>query len=208
MILRTFRGMDVIVLCAFIAACERGPITTVASADSKVYEAFFAQNKQAPPDTLYFSDTTLVFDARASAGDAEPDRALLLGQLKNAEVPDELALSVSRRSAKKRPMNTLPLPQPAHILASGEIKGIFTRNPTDGWAEFYRRYPHAKRELNDPFGGYQAFSPIGYNGAGSEALFYSEHRCGPRCGSGQLVWVSRAPDGQWKVRKAIGLWIS
>jgi hypothetical protein len=185
-----------VALCGVLAACVPNPVTNAASVDSKVYEAFFGGRQLS--ETVYVADSSLTFDAFATGPGIETAGALQ--RLESEGVPNELASSLARASSQKRPTSALSLPQPVHILKASELKEIFSQNLVVGWADFYRRYPSAK--------GYQAFSPIGYSADRTNALFYHEHACGGLCGSGELVWVSRAPDGQWKVHKRLGLWIS
>jgi hypothetical protein len=185
-------------LCGFIVACAPNPVINPALTDSAVYEAFFSGGRQ-PGDTVYVKDSSLTFDAFSPEG-AGPDRELLNSRLTSEGVPNELASSLARASKVKQPSRTLSLPEPVHFLEASEMKEIFSQNPRTGWDEFYRRYPRAK--------GYQAFSPIGYSVDRTSALFYHEQGCGGLCGTGELVWVARSPDGQWKVKKQIGLWIS
>jgi hypothetical protein len=141
----------------------------------------------------------LVFDA-LGAREPDPEHSQMLGLLKREGVPRELASSLAQASAQKRLTRALRLPAPTRLLSAVELKEISPGNPSEYWNEFHRRYPRAK--------GYQAFSPIGYSTNGSEALFYHEYYCGGLCGGGNVVWVARDPNGQWKVRKTMNLWIS
>jgi len=193
------RHLGIGVLCGFLAGCGPNQVKSAEPPDAMVYAAFFAEGPRPRLDTLYLAESTLVFDALGTR-EPDPEHSQMLGLLKREGVSTELASSLSQASAQKRVTHALRLPAPAHILPAVELREIPSRDPREYWNEFYRRYPRAR--------GYQAFSPIGYSTDGSDALFYYEHYCGSLCGSGKLVWVSRGPNGQWKLRKTVELWIS
>jgi hypothetical protein len=70
---------------------------------------------------------------------------------------------------------------------------------TNGWARFYKEHPNAS--------GYWDFSAGGYSENGLEALVYIGHHCGGRCGTGNLVLLSKE-NGTWVVKNRLMLWIS
>lgn len=195
------RHLGIGVLSGLLAGCGPGPVNNAELPDAKVYAAFFAGRVQPlpRPDTLYVAESTLVFDA-LGAREPDPEHSQMLGLLKREGVPTELASSLSQASAQKRLTRALRLPPPTRLLSAAELKEISPGNPSEYWNEFHRRYPRA--------GSYHAFSPIGYNSNGSEALFYHEYYCGSLCAGGTVVWVSRGPNGEWKLRKTVELWIS
>lgn len=83
-------------------------------------------------------------------------------------------------------------------LANKEEQEFFNRKH-DGWKEFYKKYPKAA--------GIWSFSQPGYNRAKDEAVLYVTHICGWLCGTGHLVFLTKA-DGRWKVKNRLFLWIS
>lgn len=194
-----FRQFGIGVLGGLLAGCGPSQVNSAEPQDAKIYAAFFAESARPRAETLYVAESTLVFDALGTR-EPDPEHSQMLGLLKREGLSTELASSLSQASAQKRLTHALRLPAPTHVLSAVELMGISAGNPREYWNEFYRRYPRAK--------GYQAFSPIGYSNDGSEALFYHEHYCGGLCGAGNVVWVVRDPNGQWKVRKTMNLWIS
>ena len=67
------------------------------------------------------------------------------------------------------------------------------------WPAFYHEFPDSR--------GYWAFSPVGYDATGSEALVYVVHACGALCASGHWVHLKREARG-WSVAKKSLDWIS
>jgi hypothetical protein len=50
-------------------------------------------------------------------------------------------------------------------------------------------------------------SRIGFNAAGDQALLYCDHSCGSLTGEGEVILLEKV-DGEWRVMRRVGLWIS
>lgn len=85
-------------------------------------------------------------------------------------------------------------------LSVAELREIFRAGPGEGWVEFARRFPGARR--------YAAFSPVAYAADGRSALVYYEYHCGGLCGAGHLVFLERQADDRWRVTVALQTWVS
>ncbi len=70
---------------------------------------------------------------------------------------------------------------------------------TDGWDNFYEKYP-------DTF-GYISLSGVGFNSEIDRALVYTGSHCGYTCGAGYLYYLVK-DLGIWRIDKRIPLWIS
>jgi hypothetical protein len=55
--------------------------------------------------------------------------------------------------------------------------------------------------------GIVAWSRVGFNADGTQALFYEGYRCGELCGSGRYV-VMQKKNGSWTIGTAIVVWVS
>jgi hypothetical protein len=69
--------------------------------------------------------------------------------------------------------------------------------PAQGWARFHARFPDAA--------GLLGVSRVAIDEARLNALVYIEFACGPECGTGRLVRLTRV-DGLWQVQSGELLW--
>jgi hypothetical protein len=67
------------------------------------------------------------------------------------------------------------------------------------WTDFEAKYPGAS--------GFVAFSRVGFNAGGDEAIASMGYRCGDLCGAGGL-YVLVNEDGNWKVQETLMVWQS
>ncbi|MEZ5425030.1 MAG: hypothetical protein R2747_02090 [Pyrinomonadaceae bacterium] len=91
-----------------------------------------------------------------------------------------------------------PNKKEVHLLSRKEAILIFKKSP-QGWGEFLKIYPKA--------GGIISFSRIGFNPDRTQALVYVAKRCGPLCGDGAMIFLLKK-DGEWVVKKDLGIWVS
>jgi hypothetical protein len=64
----------------------------------------------------------------------------------------------------------------------------------DGWIRLDAMYPNS--------GGVLRFSRVGFDTRANQALVYIEHQCGPGCGAGRLVLLTRL-SGAWYLYKTV-----
>ena len=67
------------------------------------------------------------------------------------------------------------------------------------WTDFEDKYPGAR--------GFVAFSRVGFNADGDEAIASMGYRCGDLCGAGGL-YILVKEDGNWKVQEELMVWQS
>ena len=67
------------------------------------------------------------------------------------------------------------------------------------WFAFYKRFPGSP--------GIMAFSRVGFNEDGTQALLYASNTCGGLCGGGYYVLMEKH-NGRWVIVKEIEMWIS
>lgn len=79
-----------------------------------------------------------------------------------------------------------------------EIAKLFSFS--DGWKEFYKRYPNSE--------GILTFSRIGFNLDKTEALASICGQWGHSAGAGLYVTFSRAKDGAWEPQAEVRTWNS
>lgn len=77
---------------------------------------------------------------------------------------------------------------------------IFTdTDPAASWARFHKRFPHAA--------GLLSVSRVALDDTNTNALVYVEFACGPTCGTGRLVRLSRQDHG-WSVISGELMWVA
>jgi hypothetical protein len=115
-------------------------------------------------------------------------------------VPEALPPALETLSRVRRSSSDLALQRPIRLVTRSELREIFVRGRRDSWDEFYRRYPRQRNLLQ--------FSPVAFSSDKRHALVYYEYHCGFECGGGEIVWLVRADQRQWRVRKMIEVWVS
>src|SRR5581483_10093465 len=65
------------------------------------------------------------------------------------------------------------------------------------WFAFYNRFPGSP--------GIMAFSRVGFNEDGTQALLYASNTCGGLCGGGYYVLMEKH-NGRWVIVKEIEMW--
>lgn len=72
-------------------------------------------------------------------------------------------------------------------------------DPAAGWARFRKRFPHAP--------GLLAVSRVALDDTRTAALVYVEFACGPACGTGRLIRLSRV-NTTWAVLSGELMWVA
>lgn len=72
-------------------------------------------------------------------------------------------------------------------------------DPGLGWERFHKRFPHAP--------GLLSVSRVALDDAHANALVYVEFACGPACGTGRLIRLSRV-NATWAVLSGELMWVA
>lgn len=124
---------------------------------------------------------------------------------KRPETESDTASDFDAKNAKPSLLETrLHVRVPYVLVSNDELQGIFTTDAaghpnSDGWAQFYKRYPGSS--------GIVAFSQVGFNLKRDQALVWSVHQNGLVEGTGVFFVLSKN-NGVWKVEKQVMIWIS
>lgn len=207
-----------LIIAAVVFGCTRSPIPQGAasrgeSGDAAVYAALVDSLYSRPlSDSLFVTDSTLSFhvpstvgrpgelDPHASASARRVDSIRREHWRRFDSVPRPLMLQLERVTARRESSSILALPRPVHALSHAELHTLFRDGPSAGWSTFARTYPRAR--------GYSTFSRIAYGVDSTDALVYYEYHCGPLCGVGQAVYLTRRADQRWRVREVLQFWVS
>lgn len=180
----------------FVSACgmlrteNRSPSRSMST---QVYAALLdSLYKQPDSDTILIADSTIRFHVPTNS--VEPWRRQF------DSIPSDLPPRLEHVSRDRQSSTALPLPRPIRLLPYTELREIFKNGAGRGWQEFTRRYPRQRQYLQ--------LSPIVFDADSLNALVYYEYHCGPLCGGGDAVWLTRGLSHKWNVRKVIGFWVS
>lgn len=174
------------------------PICTVTAEDVTVYAAVLnnfgkpdnAHRERVTPD-LMVADTTVNpkdYSGQGGLGSRLKLKAELQ-TIANFDVRVRSACSLGSRWGKRGSVQ----------IVSAEYLADFFKHRSDGWQDFYNKYPKS--------GGYFDFSTVGYNSAHSEALAYVGYHCGWMCGTGELLLLEKQA-GKWHVENRTVAWVS
>ena len=86
------------------------------------------------------------------------------------------------------------------LISSTELDAIFSEGILQGWEKFRKSYPDVH--------GYVALSAVGFNADKSFAVVYSSSNCGPKCGAGAFVTLSKKAGFWRKNSDRLCSWIS
>ena len=86
-------------------------------------------------------------------------------------------------------LDQLDLGRKVEVVSSAELDRIFSEGVFEGWANFDKRYPGVH--------GYIELSAVGFTPDRNFAVVYSAVHCGPKCGTGAVVTLSKK-DGTWR----------
>lgn len=164
------------------------------AAEYAVYSALLAHGLAPETREVVIVDTTSGDPSRVVDGEVSEARATELGT--RVELLREWARLNQQTFALERRF-TLPMP---YVLFTESDRDLLFRgdNPEAGWKLFYTRFPGSD--------GVIRVSRVAFDGA--NALVYLEFQCGPECGSGRLVQLSRGAQGAWQVDGGELIWIA
>ena len=176
------------------------PADGAAAAEDSVWAAVL--DSYVVPDTQH-----LVVRARTREG--IEDRSWMAGAATESRIPGierETGEDFWARNLRPRAIGPLPRTRVSVVLAADATLDSLSRGPdgSDGpqyfWSAFYRRFPGANSLVD--------FSRVGFNAARTQAVVYVSRSCGGLCGTGQMVLLTRKPDGSWRVARIGHLWVS
>lgn len=186
-------------LAYFVAttACA-GAVSTpsaVVREDTAMFETFFAWALSARLSGAYLvQDSTLRVRLPSNVAANSPVGPAL------DSIPLPLRKALEEANLGKLPATTMGLPNGVRIVTSDTLNGFFRQGISGGWDAFRRSMPSEPGYLQL---GIPAFSPDS-----TTALLYFEYHCGPLCGSGRLVHLTRDAKRTWRVKNSIVLWLS
>jgi hypothetical protein len=110
----------------------------------------------------------------------------------------ETVAALEGTQATPRPISAeMSLRRPYLIMSRAVRDSLFVVCP-GGWPRFAGKYPDAR--------GYITLSRVAFDPERSQALVYSEDRCGMGCGEGTFLFLRRIAGG-WKVTKKLTVWV-
>lgn len=164
------------------------------AAEYALYSALLAHGLAPETREAVIADSTTGDPSRVVDGAASSARATELGT--RVELLREWARLNQQVFTLERRF-TLQMP---YVLFAESDRDLLFRgdNPEAGWKLFYTRYPGSD--------GLIRLSRAAFDG--TQALVYLEFQCGPECGSGRLVQLSRDARGNWQVDGGELIWIA
>ena len=186
------------VLSAIEPSQEADASTDTAQIVGLLIEERLHANGEAPPGSyLVLSADTIVL---CPAEGGEEDDALV-----SRQVLDQPAVLPKAPAALKMALfcqgsgGVLPPGRYAHarLIWSDEFAAIFSGK--GWWEDFYATFPDSR--------GYVEFTLPVFSPDRTQALLYVSHSCGGLCGTGWLVYLTKAA-GRWSIADKTMLWIS
>ncbi|MGI8638825.1 MAG: hypothetical protein ACR2MG_02580 [Pyrinomonadaceae bacterium] len=170
-----------------IATIESNPISSF-NEDYAVYSAILT-NGQYDNEIIVINDYTshgLIADAR------NPNQKI------SGLTEDTINDYQAKNEENQKLVNNFTVSGKVVFISEKEENQLF-RKGQDGWANFYKKYPKAKRMIS--------FSRVGFNQERTQALVSVSVGCGWLCGEGSFI-VLQKENGKWIVQRNIGLWVS
>jgi hypothetical protein len=115
------------------------------------------------------------------------------------DVPKEAQDELNSRNKSRSHIDVSKIQAPFKALSLSDEEAEKLLNRKNGWAEFHEKYPTTRALV--------AISLPGINRERDRALLYIGSSCGPVCGGGVLVLLSKT-DGKWKVVNTLDVWVS
>jgi len=173
---------------------------TLTAEDYAVYAAVANDlGRPEDPEEAWKDKEILILDATATPNDVKGRKGWGFRSNSKAAPGEDTVTDFEANASSTCPLTErFGDPKSYSSIAHAEVDTFF-KSKGDGWARFYKEHPKAA--------GFWDFSRPGYNAARSEALIYLGHHCGWLCGTGHLVFLTKA-DGQWRITNRLMLWIS
>jgi len=150
---------------------------------------------------ITFTTKSLLIMERTAANPSlatELDREDIMGMLSPVSTSTVDAFKEHNRNPQSIE-GRLDLKVKYSFLQDNDLDEFFKGDLNKGWDEFYKKYPDST--------GYIRLSRVAFDPGRSEALVYVEHGCGPLCGTGCYILLSKLEKG-WTVSKIALLWVS
>lgn len=195
--LRFAARKSVLAYFATTTACV-GAVSTphpIVRDDTAMFQTFFAWARSARLAGAYLvQDSTLRVRLPSNVAANSPVGPAL------DSIPLPLRKAFEEANLRKVSATSMGLPNGVRIVSSDTLNAFFRQGINAGWDAFRRSLPSEPGYLQL---GIPAFSPDS-----TGALLYFEYHCGPLCGSGRLVHLTRDAKRTWSVKNSIVLWIS
>jgi hypothetical protein len=85
------------------------------------------------------------------------------------------------------------------LVSNAMIHELFSNGPIEGWPRFLEEY--------SGYWGFFRSTQVGFNRSKDQALIYLTYSCGPLCGEGSYMFLSKS-DGVWRREDKLRIWIS
>jgi len=126
---------------------------------------------------------------------------------RNHELSNDLKTSVSENLKDRFLTENFPGVSPMAIIDTlSQTAQLSAKDLTTGYLEII---PYGNR-AHKPYGGgmgVMGFSRVYFNKELDKAILYYEFNCGPKCGTGEVVFVEKV-SGKWRVDKYKRVWDS
>jgi hypothetical protein len=190
-------------LAASLAGCSRST-TTEPPADTDAYVAFLldaVRSAAAEPQAIVVRSVSVTIEHafRDTGTTLEEKVAKSVPPAATPVVVQSFLRNASRGESIDWGAVSSRTHLPIRVVSDKELQSLLGDGLANGWSRFYDVYPNSN--------GVMAFSRIGWDAMSSQALLYVENGCGPLCGTGMMILLSRGPTG-WSVVADRKLWMS
>jgi len=122
-----------------------------------------------------------------------------LSQRMPALEEDTLKDYEAKKKDEERLSNLFNLKVQSELVSGGDIDGLLAKNFLEGWQAIKNKYPDSN--------GIIALSKVGFNHQTTQALVYVAISCGPHCGEGNFILLSKA-KGIWSIQSKLMMNVS
>ncbi len=186
-------------LVVVLLCCGPGPVAHALTPTDEEYAVLSAVIVHGlPPDTKSIAISTQTTGRPGAVVPPGADLQALATRLETTPALLYYWSNLNQQSVALEPKFTL---QPKVELVDDALRAkIFGGDdPATGWARFHQRFPQTP--------GLLAVSRVALDDARTNALVYIEFACGPACGTGRLIRLSRV-NATWAVLSGELMWVA
>ena len=140
------------------------------------------------------AETTTMFEERSEDGGSATFKQAIQRLMPEVESQTLDDYWKSNETSETLRVSSLGIP---YVLVSNEY--LHNDQFDRFWGNFYKRFSDSS--------GLVSFSKVGFNEQHDQAFVYAGRTCGGLCGAGGYVLLKKV-NGQWKIEKDEGLWVS
>ncbi len=172
------------------------PVSTLTADEYAVLSAVIAHGL--PPDTKAIAMSARTTGQPATVVPPDADLQALATKLETTPALLYYWRNLNQETATLEAKFTLS--PKVELVDDGLRAKIFAGDdPAAGWARFHKRFPQAP--------GLLGVSRVALDDAHTSALVYVEFACGPACGTGRLIRLSRV-NSTWAVLSGELMWVA